>query len=310
MSTFVTTGNGVQSFSRLLDEIVRIAPQLPQPVIVQHGKTAFSVEGIQSFDLVDSVSFQKLLTDCEVLITHGGGGSVFAALKIGKKPVVVPRLKKFDEIIDDHQVTFAHELQRQGKVIAVDDVSQLLAVVREVQANPKIPDRTKEDIDPIAIIGAAIKTYAPHSSDKICLVTPPGGHLNEILFLSPLFLDHPHFYILNKAIIEPKAMEGLVRIVSFSHRDWRFMINIKEAFDILRKEKPKVILTSGGGFSVAFALAGKVLGIPTVYIETCAKVDVPTMTGRAMRHLTRDFFYQWPQVAKHFPKGKYVGLLY
>jgi UDP-N-acetylglucosamine transferase subunit ALG13 len=310
MSTFVTTGNGVQSFSRLLDEVKRIAPQLPQPVIVQHGKTAFSADGIQSFDLVDATTFQKLLANCEILITHGGGGSVFAALKIGKKPVVVPRLKNFDEIIDDHQVTFANELQRQGKVVAVQDVSQLLAAVHEVQANPTIPGRTKEDVDPIALIGAALQKYAPQTSDKICLVTPPGGHLNEILFLSQLFQDHPHFYILNKAIIEPESMRGLTRVVSFSHRDWRFLINIKEAFNILRKEKPKVILTSGGGFSVAFALAGKVLGIPTVYIETCAKVDVPTMTGRAMRHLTRDFFYQWPQVAKHFPRGKYVGLLY
>jgi UDP-N-acetylglucosamine transferase subunit ALG13 len=310
MSTFVTTGNGVQSFSRLLDEIKRIAPQLPQPVIVQHGQTAFSAADIQSFDLVDSVTFQKLMADCEVLITHGGGGSVFAALKIGKKPIVVPRLKDFDEIIDDHQVTFANELQRQGKVVAVHDVSRLLTAVHEMQANPAIADRTKETVDPISMIGVPLKKYAPQFTDKICLVTPPGGHLNEILFLSPLFQNHPHFYILNKAIIEPKAMEGLVRIVSFSHRDWRFLLNIKEAFSILRKEKPKVILTSGGGFSVAFALAGKALGIPTVYVETCAKVDVPTMTGRAMRYLTPDFFYQWPQVAKHFPKGKYVGLLY
>jgi UDP-N-acetylglucosamine transferase subunit ALG13 len=310
MSTFVTTGNGVQSFSRLLDEIKRIAPQLPQPVIVQHGKTAFSADGIQSFDLVDLPTFQKLLNDCKVLITHGGAGSVFGALKIGKKPVVVPRMKKFDEIIDNHQITFAEELQRQGKVVAVHDVSQLLVAVQDVLANPEIPDRAKEYVDPLVMIGATLKKYAPDTVDKICLVTPPGGHLNEILFLSSLFQDHPHFYILNTSIIEPVEMQGRVRVISFSHRDWRFLINIKEAFNILRKEKPKVILTSGGGFSVAFALAGKVVGIPTVYVETCAKVDVPTMTGRAMRHLTRDFFYQWPQVAKHFPKGKYVGLLY
>jgi UDP-N-acetylglucosamine transferase subunit ALG13 len=310
MSTFVTTGNGVQSFSRLLEEVKRIAVHLPQPVIVQHGKTAFSADGIESFDLVDSVTFQKLLADCEVLITHGGGGSVFAALKIGKKPIVVPRLKNFDEIIDDHQVTFAKELERQGKVVAVHDVSQLLAAVKEVQTYPAIPDRTQEDVDPLAIIGAALQKYAPQEHHKICLVTPPGGHLNEIQFLSPLFQDHPHFYILNSKIIESGSMVGRVQTISFSHRDWRFLINIKEAFNILRKEKPKVILTSGGGFSVAFALAGKVLGIPTVYVETCAKVDVPTMTGRAMRYLTRDCYYQWPQVAKHFPKGKYVGLLY
>jgi beta-1,4-N-acetylglucosaminyltransferase len=310
MSTFVTTGNGVQSFSRLLDEIKRIAPQLPQPVIVQHGKTVFSADGIQSFDLVDLLTFQKLLNDCKVLITHGGAGSVFGALKIGKKPVVVPRMKKFDEIIDDHQITFAEELQRQGKVVAVHDVSQLLAAVQDVQANPTIPDRAKEYVDPLLMIGETLKKYAPKTMDKICLVTPPGGHLDEIRFLSSLFKDHPHFYILNTSIIEPVEMQGRVHVISFSHRDWRFLINIKEAFNILCKEKPKVILTSGGGFSVAFALAGKVLGIPTVYIETCAKVNVPTMTGRAMRHLTRDFFYQWPQVAKYFPKGKYVGLLY
>jgi UDP-N-acetylglucosamine transferase subunit ALG13 len=310
MTTFVTIGNGVQPFSRLLDEIKRIAPQLPQPVIVQHGKTPFSAEGIQSFDLVDLETFQQLLSECSVLISHAGGGSVFGALKIGKKPVVVPRMEKFGEIIDDHQIAFAEELHRQGKVIAVDDVSHLLSAVRDVQANPELPSRSDEKINPLAMIGDVLNRFAPLTSDKICLVTPPGGHLNEILFLSQLFEDHPHFYILNTPIVEPKVMQGKTRVISFSHRDWRFLVNISEAVGILRKERPKVILTSGGGFSVAFALAGKLFGIPTIYIETCAKVNVPTVTGKVMRYLTPHVFYQWRQVAEHFPKGRYVGLLY
>ena len=310
MTTFVSIGNGVQSFSRLLEEVKRIAPHLPQPVIVQQGRTTFESDTIEHFAFVDSVEFQRLLAECSLFITHGGSGSVFSALKLGKKPIVVPRRKRFHEIIDDHQLNFTRELAGRGLIISVEDEHNLLAGVDQALANPNLPDALISKHDALVEIGKALGKHAPKGKDKIALVTPPGGHLNEIEFLRSLYGNHPHFFVTNSEIVEPPHMRGLVHVITHSHRDWRFFVNIQEAFNLLRREKPKVILTTGGGFSVAFAFAGKLLGIPTVYIETAAKVGTPTVTGRFMYWLTRDFFYQWPQVGRHFPKGKCVGLLY
>jgi UDP-N-acetylglucosamine transferase subunit ALG13 len=311
MTTFVSVGNGHQDFSRLLNEVKRIAPNLPQPVIVQHGRTPFESDSIKHFAFVDSAEFGRLLRVTTLIITHGGAGSVFRALKLGKRPVVVPRQHDFNEHVDDHQVTFVNELAQAGLVVGVIDIGSLEKAVAAALTNPQISDDLPLPVatKALADIGGALNRHAPRTSDKIALVTPPGGHLNEIEYLSELYSSHPHFYVTNMEFVEPPHMRGLVHVITHSSRDWRFLINLKEAFHLLRREKPRVILTTGGGFSVAFTLIGRVLRIPTIYIETAGKVGTPTATGRIMYWLTRDFFYQWPQVGRHFPRGTCVGLL-
>jgi UDP-N-acetylglucosamine transferase subunit ALG13 len=309
MTTFVSIGNGTQSFARLLDEVKRVADQLPQPVIVQYGRTPFQHDTIEAFDFVDEASFRRLLTQCTVFITHGGGGSVFSAIKVGKKPVVVPRLARFGEVVDDHQIAFAQELVRQEKIIAAFDVSGLLDAVRNAQANPALPEATTDKGQAVEIIADSVRAVAPNQHDKICLVTPSGGHLTEMRELAPVYRNRAHFFVINVPIVESDDMAGRTFIITLSQRDLKFFVNLWEAFVILRRERPKVILTTGGGFSVAFALVGKLLSIPTIYIETVAKVNIPTATGRIMYFLAGRFFYQWPYLEKFFPKGQYVGLI-
>jgi beta-1,4-N-acetylglucosaminyltransferase len=309
MSTFVSIGNGTQSFARLLNEVKRIAPELPQPVIVQHGRTAFAADNIDSFDFSDEAQFLKLLAECSVFITHGGGGSVFSAIKLGKKPIVVPRRIGFGEIVDDHQMAFTKELARLDKIVPVYDVASLSQSVSQYLEDPSLPDEANDKSSAHAHVKMAVSKFAKGVGEKVCLVTPSGGHLTEIRELAVAYRDHPHFFVINVPIIEPDDMKGRTIVISLSQRDLKFFVNIWEAFQILRRERPKVILTTGGGFSVAFALVGKLLGIPTIYIETVAKVNVPTATGKVMYWIADRFFYQWPYLERYFPKGEYIGIV-
>jgi beta-1,4-N-acetylglucosaminyltransferase len=307
--TFVSIGNGTQSFARLLEEVKRISHDLPQPIIVQYGRTPFQATGIQSFDFTDESEFLRLLTECSVFITHGGGGSVFTAIKLGKKPIVVPRRAGFNEIVDDHQIAFTEELARLGKIVPVYEVRSLVPAVKQLLADPTLPDVTNDKSLAHERVKRAIDDYANDQLSKICLVTPSGGHLTEIRELASAYNDRPHFFVINVPIVEPADMKGRTIVISLSQRDLKFFVNIWEAFQILRRERPKVILTTGGGFSVAFALVGKLLGIPTIYVETVAKVNVPTATGKVMYWIADRFFYQWPYLERYFPKGEYIGLV-
>ncbi len=94
-----------------------------------------------------------------------------------------------------------------------------------------------------------------------------------------------------------------------SERDWLFALNLWEAWKILRKEKPRLILSTGAGPAVAFALVGKVLGVPNIFIETFTRVNRPSLTGRIMYRLADRFYYQWRALEKFFPKGVYGGPL-
>jgi UDP-N-acetylglucosamine:LPS N-acetylglucosamine transferase len=143
---------------------------------------------------------------------------------------------------------------------------------------------------------------------KICIVSSCGGHLTEVRCLKNVYEDYEHFYVLNDAVILPSDMQGRTYFIAHSERDWKFFLNLWEAFHVLRKEKPDVILSTGAGPVVPFAIVGRLLfGVRVVFVETFTRVEFPSLTGKIMYWLANDFFYQRKQLGKYFPRGKYGG---
>lgn len=145
---------------------------------------------------------------------------------------------------------------------------------------------------------------------KTCIVSSCGGHLTEVRELKPAYASDPHFYVLNDKALLPADMQECTYFIVHSERDWKFFVNLWEAFVILRRERPTAILSTGAGPAVPFAIVGRYLfGARIIFIETMTRIDHPSMTARLMYYLADDFFYQWPQLEVYFPKGKYGGLL-
>ena len=144
---------------------------------------------------------------------------------------------------------------------------------------------------------------------SICLVSSCGGHLTEVLALRPTYAQHPHFFVINQPISLPKEMDGKAYVIRHSERDWLFFVNLWEACCILRRERPAIILSTGAGPAVPFALIGKLLGIKNVFIECSTQISQPSLTGRIMYYLADRFFYQWEGLRRFYPKGTYGGVL-
>lgn len=145
---------------------------------------------------------------------------------------------------------------------------------------------------------------------KVCVVSSCGGHLREVRCLKPAYDPYEHFYVLNDKALLPQDMRGRTYFISHSERDWKFLINLWEAFQILRKERPQVILSTGAGPAVPFALIGKcVFGMKVVFVETITRIERPSLTGRIMYRLASEFFYQWESLRSYFPKGRFGGPL-
>ena len=144
---------------------------------------------------------------------------------------------------------------------------------------------------------------------KVCIVSSCGGHLTEIRALKNLYDRHEHFYVLNDRVVLPHDMEKNTYFIHHSERDWKFFFNLWEAWYILRRERPKLILSTGAGPIVPFSIIGKVLKIPTLFIETFTRVLFPSWTGRIMYYLADRFFYQWKSLERFFPKGVHCGPL-
>jgi UDP-N-acetylglucosamine transferase subunit ALG13 len=65
------------------------------------------------------------IRQARAVVTHAGVGSVLVALANGKRPIVLPRLKKFGEAVDDHQLELGRRFAAAGLVTLVEDPDQL-----------------------------------------------------------------------------------------------------------------------------------------------------------------------------------------
>ena len=131
MKTFVSIGNARQPFHRLLDAVSSIASRLPQPVLVQHGNSPFTASTCRTVRFLGMEDFAECMKKAEVVIVHAGAGSLIHAIAMRKIPVVMPRLSRLGEIVDDHQVEFARLLARKGKIILLEEPASLLNAVHE-----------------------------------------------------------------------------------------------------------------------------------------------------------------------------------
>jgi len=123
----VSLGTQDRSFKRLLEAIERQIKlgNIKERVVVQAGETIFSSEYMEIFDLIPSKEFLKLLKECDLLICHGGVGTIIDGLKHHKKIIAAARLSKFHEHQNDHQKQIIREFVEQGLIMELDDFDKL-----------------------------------------------------------------------------------------------------------------------------------------------------------------------------------------
>ena len=122
---FVTIGT-TEPFDRLLRALGSLTEQ---ELVVQCGDSRARPDRATC---VDYVSFDELvgyMRAATVVVSHAGVGTIMAAVREGKRPIVVPRRSIFGEAVDDHQVELARRLDELGLVTCVEDPSALAAAI-------------------------------------------------------------------------------------------------------------------------------------------------------------------------------------
>lgn len=131
----VTLGTQDKPFTRLLDAIQREIDNgnIKDKVVVQAGCTKYDTKDMEIFDLIPLEDFDKLMGECDLLITHGGVGSIITGLKKDKKVIAVPRLAKYGEHINDHQKQIIEKFDEAGNIIGVSDLDNLSKYLKMVK---------------------------------------------------------------------------------------------------------------------------------------------------------------------------------
>ena len=123
----VTLGTQNNSFHRLLEEVQKNIDngKIKEEVVVQSGYTKFNSPNMKILDEVPQDEFAKLVDKADVIITHGGVGSIITAITKGKKVIAVPRLHEFGEHVNNHQKEIVKDFNDKGYIIGIENVEQL-----------------------------------------------------------------------------------------------------------------------------------------------------------------------------------------
>jgi UDP-N-acetylglucosamine transferase subunit ALG13 len=129
----VTVGTDHHPFDRLVtwvNEWLRQHPDEAGAFFFQSG-TASVAPVCRSSRFLGAEQLEALLDEASVLVCHGGAGSIADAWARGQVPIVVPRLRRFGEVVDDHQVDFCRKLGQLGRVLVAETPSALVGLLDE-----------------------------------------------------------------------------------------------------------------------------------------------------------------------------------
>lgn len=133
---FVTVGSQKFQFDRLLraaDALVA-SGAVEGGAFAQVGSCTYIPKSFPSEKFLDRSRFGELMDRSDVVVTHGGTGAIIGAVKRGKKVVAVPRLARFGEHVDDHQVEIVRQFADMGLIEPCWDVTELGAACERASA--------------------------------------------------------------------------------------------------------------------------------------------------------------------------------
>ncbi|MGN9066974.1 glycosyltransferase [Ligilactobacillus agilis] len=129
---FVTVGTHEQPFNRLIQKIDELKRDgvIKDDVLMQTGFSTYEPKYCRWQKLFPFSEMKANIKDARIVITHGGPSSFIMPLQEGKTPIVVPRIAKFHEHVNDHQLDFALAVNKRYKnLIVVENVDDLAEII-------------------------------------------------------------------------------------------------------------------------------------------------------------------------------------
>lgn len=131
----VTLGTQDKTFDRLLKAIDKQIKKgnIKDRVVVQSGFTKYESDNMEVFDLIPMKTFDKLMDEADLVITHGGVGSILSAIRKNKKVIAIPRLSKYKEHTNDHQKQIVEEFVNKGYILTCKDLNKIDLVIEDTK---------------------------------------------------------------------------------------------------------------------------------------------------------------------------------
>lgn len=123
----VLLGTQNNSFHRLLEKLDELVEKkvVDEKIVVQAGHTRYDSKNMTIFGLIPQEELERYQEQADLIITHGGVGSIISSIKKGKKVIAVPRLHKYHEHVNDHQTQIIENFSIKNYIIGINEVDEL-----------------------------------------------------------------------------------------------------------------------------------------------------------------------------------------
>jgi len=145
---------------------------------------------------------------------------------------------------------------------------------------------------------------------KIAFATPGGGHLTEIqkIFTNDVIDNNEIIYLTEESKRTKKLKEKTYFLKSLENNPLDYLPALINCIKILRKEKVKIIITTGGEIALPAIIAGWLLGLKTIFIESVTRIKMPALAGRLCYPFSKIFLVQNLETLPYYgKKAKYFG---
>ena len=124
---FITLGSQKFQFNRLLKEIDQLIDEeiIKEEVFAQIGYSDYLPRNYEYKQFMDRDQFNDYIDQSDLVVTHGGTGAIMGAIKKGKKVIAIPRLSKYGEHVDDHQLQIINEFEQMNLIIPCLNIEEL-----------------------------------------------------------------------------------------------------------------------------------------------------------------------------------------
>ncbi len=127
----VTLGTQAEPFKRLLDAIEN--SNIKDEIVVQAGNTEYTSNKMKIMKFMSYQEMDELVNKADLIITHGGTGSIVEPLKKGKKIIGCARLQKYDEHVDNHQEELISAFVDKGYILEFKDGDNIDDIVEKAK---------------------------------------------------------------------------------------------------------------------------------------------------------------------------------
>lgn len=133
---FVTLGSQKFQFNRLLQKLDELVESgvIQEEIFAQTGYSDYKPRNFTYKSFLNRDEFAAAQEKADLVITHGGTGAIIGAVKKGKKVLAVPRLAKYGEHVDDHQIQLLGQFDGMGIIEACYEMEAMEIAYKKIRA--------------------------------------------------------------------------------------------------------------------------------------------------------------------------------